>query len=149
MITPDSAGLVFFFLFAAVCAVSDLLTLSVHSAVLGTGTLFGILAAAAAGRDLPGILISLLPGLLALLTGWLSPGTIGSGDVWFLLAAGLYLEPGRIAGQLCSAIVLSGVVSLFLVTRGILKGRPGGNRKLPFLFFYFAGAAASEIVRIL
>lgn len=79
------------------------------------------------------LLASTLPGLVFLGLGRVTGGALGSGDGWFLLFAGCYLNLGQICILGGSGILVSGIVGLLVLVVGYLRGEDWRRRRIPLL----------------
>ena len=87
-------------------------------------------AALSLGHPIRTALLSLLPGLLALLLSRLSREALGLGDALFLLISGLYIPTRLMLLLLLSGILVGFLVSAVLLIYGRLHGR--SMRKVSF-----------------
>ena len=78
-------------------------------------------------------LLSLLPGLLALLLSKLTRGALGLGDALFLLISGLYIPLRSMLLLLLSGILVGFLVSAVLLIYGRIHGRSMRNVRFPWI----------------
>lgn len=78
-------------------------------------------------------LLSLLPGLLALLLSKLTREALGLGDALFLLIAGLYVTMRSMLLLLLSGILVGFLVSAVLLIYGHIHGRSMRNVRFPWI----------------
>jgi hypothetical protein len=145
-ITAPDIGMALYFLFSAVCAVSDARYLGVRREIFAAGAAAGAVCVFLSGRPPGTLALSFLPGLAALGLARLFPGALGSGDILYLLTAALFPEPGRYFAQLAAGFLLCGLRALAAASSAFIRGRRAGKKKLPLLVYLFAGAVLTEII---
>lgn len=82
----------------------------------------------------PDMIGGMAVGLILLLITWASRGNVGMGDGLMVMVSGIFLGFQKNAALLMTALGLSGLAALFLIT---IK-RKEKNYRIPFLPFLFA-----------
>ncbi len=138
----------FYIFYALLCTFLDLRTKSVplmlHLIALGPGLVrFSLrlqeelrmpaISAAVFPGAVGGLLLPLLPGLLALFLSRCSREALGYGDAFFLLLSGLYLTMKELLLLLLSGILLSFFISAGLLLFGRIRGRRMGQASFPWI----------------
>ncbi len=132
-------------IFEGLCAVEDLLRLSVSVWLLAAGVAVGaawtVLEGWRQGTD--GWMLALrlasgmAPGLLLLFTGWISGGKVGAGDGWMVLAAGLFS-----GWEWClSALTAAGLLAACFAGIGMAMKKVRRDSRICFAPFLFASTA--------
>ena len=98
--------------------------------------LAGIVIAIAAG-DIDGAqyLFRLVPGIVSFLVAWVTGEQIGFGDAFLIFIMGLYCNVTELINVCMFALILAGIVSLFLMT----VAKKSKKYELPFIPFVFLG----------
>lgn len=115
--------------------------------ILGCGAVSAASAAGAALKgewDIPGILLSLLPGLIMILISRVSREQIGYGDGLLALASGPALGIYDLGLGIVAALFLSGIVSAMLI---VFK-RAGRRMSIPFVPFMALGLGVMMLAKI-
>ena len=88
------------------------------------------------------IALGLLPGVLCLLTGWITREAIGYGDGFLLCAMGMYLPLEKVVMIIMLASIFAGIVGLLLI---IFKKAKRGDQ-LPFVPFLLAATVMQLVL---
>ena len=83
-------------------------------------------------REIVGVILSCLPGVLALIFAWLSKEVMGYGDGIILLVLGMYLPISQLISIGLQAFTVAGIVALGLLVLFHKKG----NYRLPLVPFF-------------
>ncbi|MCC8168655.1 MAG: prepilin peptidase [Clostridiales bacterium] len=81
------------------------------------------------------VLMGLLPGIIWLLLAKVTRESVGYGDAWVLLAAGLVLGGNDMLLMCTVAIFLAGIIALVL----LVFFHKGGKYEMPFMPFLMVG----------
>lgn len=95
------------------------------------GGLIGMVFGIWEKRDIFELVLSCLPGCLAMVFAWVSKETIGYGDGLVLIIMGIYLPISNLLSIGLQAIMIAGVVALVLLV--VFHKR--GSYRLPFIPF--------------
>jgi len=129
---------IFLFCFLAVCAVFDGLQKKIPLAVVWLGILTAICLRAGGMMgevSLSAIALSLIPGVVFFLLGFVTGEKVGYGDGWVLLMIGFFLDLPRCFLILLAGLLIESVAALvLLVFRKIQK-----DKEIPFCPFLLLG----------
>ena len=92
------------------------------------------------GRSILSVLISLLPGMAAILISFITKGKLGTGDGLVLIATGLLYDWDRVMAVWLLALVMSAFTGIVLI---IMK-KANIKTALPFIPFLLAGYVILE-----
>lgn len=95
----------------------------------------GLLCSLLGGRAPIGIVLGLIPGIVALLIGKVTREAIGYGDGLLLCAMGTYLSCSQLLSVCMVACTLAGIIALGM----LVIGRKSGKSELPFVPFLWLG----------
>lgn len=129
---------VFLFIFLAVCAVFDGLQKQIPLAAVWLGILTAICLRTAGMMgevDLPAAALSLLPGAVFFLIGFITKEKVGYGDGWVLLMIGLFLDFSRCFFILLTGLLIESAVALILLAFRKIKR----DKEIPFCPFLLLG----------
>lgn len=103
--------------------------------LIGLG-MAGIVIAIVAG-DIDGTqyLFRLVPGIVCFLVAWVTGEQIGFGDAFLIFIMGLYCNVTELINVCMFALILVGIVSVFLMT----VAKKSKKYELPFIPFVFLG----------
>lgn len=126
------------FCFLAVCAVFDGLQKQIPLAVVWLGMATAIclrMGGVMQGVSLSSTALSLMPGVVFLLLGFVTREKVGYGDGWVLLMIGLFLDLPRCFLILLAGLLIESTVALvLLVFRKIRR-----DKEIPFCPFLLLG----------
>lgn len=129
---------IFLFIFLAVCAVFDGLQKQIPLAAVWLGILTAICLRAGGMMgeiNLPEVALSLLPGAVFFLLGFVTREKVGYGDGWVLLMIGLFLDFSRCFFILLAGLLIESVVALVLLALRKIKR----DKEIPFCPFLLLG----------
>lgn len=119
------------FLFTAAC--EDLKEKKVSVWIFAGAGLCGILLHFMEGSFGWQQLLGCLVGAVVLLISFLTSGQIGSGDGWFFIVSGLYLNGLLNLKLLVYGVFLNGIVCTGIYFISLKKGGNAGKKTIPFL----------------
>lgn len=129
---------VFLFIFLAVCAVFDGLQKQIPLAAVWLGILTAICLRAGGVMEeasLPAMALSLVPGAVFFLLGFVTREKVGYGDGWVLLMIGLFLDFSRCFFILMAGLLIESMAVLVLLALRKIKR----DKEIPFCPFLFLG----------
>lgn len=129
---------IFLFIFLAVCAVFDGLQKQIPLAAVWLGILTAICLRAAGmmgETDLPAVALSLLPGAVFFLLGFITREKVGYGDGWVLLMIGLFLDFSRCFFILLAGLLIESAAALVLLALRKIQR----DKEIPFCPFLLLG----------
>lgn len=129
---------IFLFCFLAVCAVFDGLQKQIPLAVVWLGMMTAIclrISGMMGEINFLSIALSLIPGALFFLLGFVTREKVGYGDGWVLLMIGLFLDLPRCFLILLTGLMIESTIALvLLVFRKIRR-----DKEIPFCPFLLLG----------
>lgn len=129
---------IFLFIFLAICAVFDGLQKRIPLAAVWLGILTAICLRAGGMMgevNLPAMALSLLPGAVFFLLGFVTREKVGYGDGWVLLMIGFFLDFSRCFFILLAGLLIESVVALVLLALRKIKR----DKEIPFCPFLLLG----------
>lgn len=129
---------IFLFFFLAVCAVFDGMQKQIPLAAVWLGMLTAICLRAGGMMgevNLASVALSLVPGAVFFLLGFVTREKVGYGDGWVLLMIGLFLDLSRCFLILLAGLLIESIMALvLLVLRKIQR-----DKEIPFCPFLLLG----------
>ncbi len=103
--------------------------------LIGLGMVGIVIAIVAGDIDGAQYLFRLVPGIVCFLVAWVTGEQIGFGDAFLIFIMGLYCNVTELINVCMFALILVGIVSLFLMT----VAKKSKKYELPFIPFVFLG----------